>query len=133
MSRLAPGIEKLVFMTGGGFSIAGADCFVTRSGYTGEDGFEISVSAEQDRDAGQSAAGRSRKSNRLAWAHAIRCVWKPGCACTATTLTRRPQPVEAGLNWAMQKVRRADGARAGGFPGAIKIMALRQMIRRLQP
>lgn len=40
LSRFAPGVEKLVFMTGGRFTIAGADCFVTRSGYTGEDGFE---------------------------------------------------------------------------------------------
>ncbi len=47
LQRLAPGVEKLVFMTGGRFSIAGCDCFLTRSGYTGEDGFEISVPASQ--------------------------------------------------------------------------------------
>ena len=47
LARLAPGVEKLVFMTGGSFTIAGCDCFVTRSGYTGEDGFEISVPAAQ--------------------------------------------------------------------------------------
>ena len=47
LARLAPGVEKLVFMTGGAFSIAGCDCFVTRSGYTGEDGFEISVPARR--------------------------------------------------------------------------------------
>jgi aminomethyltransferase len=43
LSRMVPGVEKLVFMTGGSFSWAGADLFITRSGYTGEDGFEISV------------------------------------------------------------------------------------------
>jgi aminomethyltransferase len=42
-----PGVEKLVFMTGGSFSWAGADLFITRSGYTGEDGFEISVHNDQ--------------------------------------------------------------------------------------
>ena len=47
LARLAPGVDKLVFMTGGNFQIAGCDCFVTRSGYTGEDGFEISVPAAQ--------------------------------------------------------------------------------------
>ena len=47
LARLAPGVDKLVFMTGGHFDIAGAQCFVTRSGYTGEDGFEISVPATQ--------------------------------------------------------------------------------------
>lgn len=47
LARLAPGVEQLVFMTGGHFTIAGAPCFVTRSGYTGEDGFEISVPAAQ--------------------------------------------------------------------------------------
>ena len=45
MARLSPGIEKLTFMTGGFFDVAGVACYVTRSGYTGEDGFEISVAA----------------------------------------------------------------------------------------
>ncbi len=45
IARLSPGIEKLTFMTGGFFDVAGVSCYVTRSGYTGEDGFEISVSA----------------------------------------------------------------------------------------
>jgi aminomethyltransferase len=47
LQRLLPGVEKLVFMTGAVFEWSGADLFVTRSGYTGEDGFEISVPAAQ--------------------------------------------------------------------------------------
>src|SRR4051812_35861021 len=47
LAQLEPGIAKLTFMTGAHVSLAGADCYVTRSGYTGEDGFEISVAAEQ--------------------------------------------------------------------------------------
>ena len=46
LAHLNPGVTKLLFMTGGSFKLAGADCYVTRSGYTGEDGFEISVPEE---------------------------------------------------------------------------------------
>ena len=46
LSRLNPDVAKLTFMTGASCTLAGAECFVTRSGYTGEDGFEISVPAE---------------------------------------------------------------------------------------
>ena len=122
MARLTPGIEKLVFMTGGRFSIAGADCFVTRSGYTGEDGFEISVSAEQAEMLAKALLAElevkpiglgARNSLRL---EAGLCLY--GQDIDATT-----NPVEAGLGWAMQKVRRAEGARAGGYIGAINIIA----------
>ena len=47
IARLAPGIEKLTFMTGGSFDVAGIACYVTRSGYTGEDGFEIYIPSDE--------------------------------------------------------------------------------------
>ncbi|MEO7127725.1 MAG: glycine cleavage system aminomethyltransferase GcvT [Rhodoferax sp.] len=122
LSRLAPGVEKLVFMTGGRFRIAGCDCFLTRSGYTGEDGFEISVPADQAQTLARALLAQpgvlpiglgARNSLRL---EAGLCLYGNDIDTTTT-------PVEAGLNWAMQKVRRTGGARAGGFPGATKILA----------
>ena len=126
MQRLCPGIEKLVFMTGGQFDVAcGADtvpCFITRSGYTGEDGFEISVLDTQADTLARTLLAQAevmpiglgaRNSLRL---EAGLCLYGNDIDTTTT-------PVEAGLNWAMQKVRRTDGARAGGFPGAEKILA----------
>ena len=117
LARLAPGVEKLVFMTGGRFRWGVVDLFVTRSGYTGEDGFEISVPGEQAeafarallaepevRPAGLGA----RNSLRL---EAGLCLYGNDIDTTTT-------PPEATLNWAIQKVRRTGGARAGGFPGA---------------
>jgi aminomethyltransferase len=47
LSRMLPGVDKLVFMTGASFNWQGAELFITRSGYTGEDGFEISVHNDQ--------------------------------------------------------------------------------------
>lgn len=122
LARLAPGVEKLVFMTGGDFSIAGCDCFVTRSGYTGEDGFEISVPAAQTETLARALLAEpevrpvglgARNSLRL---EAGLCLYGNDIDTTTT-------PPEAGLNWAIQKVRRTGGARAGGFPGADKVLA----------
>ncbi len=121
LSRLSPGVEQRVFMTGGECQVNGLPCILTRSGYTGEDGFEISVAA-QDAEALARAllaqpevrpAGLgARNSLRL---EAGLCLYGQDMDTTTT-------PVEAGLAWAMQKVRR-QGERAGGFPGAERILA----------
>jgi aminomethyltransferase len=122
MSRLAPGIEKLVFMTGGRFTIAGADCFVTRSGYTGEDGFEISVSAEQTEMLAKALLAEPEvKPIGLGARNSLRL--EAGLPLYGNDIDTTTTPVEASLLWAMQKVRRAGGAREGGFPGATKILA----------
>ena len=122
MSRLAPGIEKLVFMTGGRFTIAGADCFVTRSGYTGEDGFEISVSAEQTEMLAKALLAEPEvKPIGLGARNSLRL--EAGLCLYGQDIDAMTNPVEAGLGWAMQKVRRAEGARAGGYTGATNIIA----------
>ena len=122
LARLAPGVAQLVFMTGGDFNIAGCDCFVTRSGYTGEDGFEISVPAAQADTLARALLAQpevqpiglgARNSLRL---EAGLCLYGNDIDATTT-------PPEAVLNWAIQKVRRTGGARAGGFPGADKVLA----------
>lgn len=127
MQRLCPGIEKLLFMTGGRFRVAAGapqpiDLFVTRSGYTGEDGFEISVHEAQAQALARVLLAQpevrpvglgARNSLRL---EAGLCLYGNDLDATTT-------PVEAGLNWAIQKVRRNGGARAGGFPGADIVLA----------
>jgi aminomethyltransferase len=122
ISRFAPGIEKLVFMTGGRFTIAGADCFVTRSGYTGEDGFEISVSAEQTEMLAKALLAEPEvKPIGLGARNSLRL--EAGLCLYGQDIDATTNPVEAGLGWAMQKVRRAEGARAGGYIGAINVIA----------
>ncbi len=122
LARLAPGIEKLVFMTGGSYSIAGCDCFVTRSGYTGEDGFEISVPAAQaDTLARALLAQPEVKPIGLGARNSLRL--EAGLCLYGNDIDTTTTPPEAALNWAIQKVRRTGGARAGGFPGADKVLA----------
>jgi aminomethyltransferase len=122
LQRLAPGVEKLVFMTGGRFSVAGCDCFLTRSGYTGEDGFEISVPAAQaDKLARALLAEPEVKPVGLGARNSLRL--EAGLCLYGNDIDTTTTPVDANLNWAIQKVRRAGGARAGGFPGADKILA----------
>ena len=126
LQRLCPGIEKLVFMTGGKFDVAcaGQDvpCFITRSGYTGEDGFEISVPATQASALATALLAQPEvKPVGLGARNSLRL--EAGLCLYGNDIDTSTTPVEAGLVWAMQKVRRADGARAGGFPGATKILA----------
>jgi len=120
LARLAPATAALTFMTSGVFDIGEVTCHVSRSGYTGEDGFEISVPAEQaegfarqllaDADVAPAGLG-ARDTLRL---EAGMCLYGHDIDTTTT-------PVEAALTWAIQKVRRPGGERAGGYPGAAVI------------
>ncbi len=122
LQRLAPGVEKLVFMTGGRFAVAGCDCFLTRSGYTGEDGFEISVAAVQADKLARALLNQPEvKPIGLGARNSLRL--EAGLCLYGNDIDTNTTPVEAGLNWAIQKVRRTGGARAGGFPGADKVLA----------
>ena len=117
LSRMVPGVEKLVFMTGASFNWQGADLFITRSGYTGEDGFEISVgNAQADAFARALLAQSEVKPIGLGARNSLRL--EAGLCLYGNDIDTTTTPIEAGLNWAIQKVRRTGGARAGGFPGA---------------
>ncbi|HTJ05306.1 MAG TPA: glycine cleavage system aminomethyltransferase GcvT [Caldimonas sp.] len=120
MERLAPSLATLTFMSGAAAKIAGIDVFATRSGYTGEDGFEISVAGESadalvrallDAPEVKPAGLGARDTLRL---EAGLCLYGHDIDTTTT-------PIEAALGWAIQKVRRPGGARAGGYPGAATI------------
>ncbi len=117
LGALNPGVSTLVFMTGGAFTLAGQRCFVTRSGYTGEDGFEISVAADAAitlakallAQPGVAPAGLgARDTLRL----------EAGLCLYGHDINPHTSPMEAGLGWAIQKARRPGGVRAGGYPGA---------------
>jgi aminomethyltransferase len=117
LSRLNPSLSKLAFMTGTSATLAGADCFVTRSGYTGEDGFEISMPAsEAEALARVLLASAEVQPAGLGARDTLRL--EAGLCLYGHDIDEKTTPVEGGLTWAIQKVRRASGARAGGYPGA---------------
>jgi len=117
LARMLTGVEKLVFMTGSAFEWQGAELFVTRSGYTGEDGFEISIGNEHvDSFARALLAQAEVKPIGLGARNSLRL--EAGLCLYGNDIDTTTTPVEAGLNWAIQKVRRTGGSRAGGFPGA---------------
>ncbi|HTU12273.1 MAG TPA: glycine cleavage system aminomethyltransferase GcvT [Allosphingosinicella sp.] len=112
LARLVPGVEQLAFMTGGAFDIAGAKAWISRSGYTGEDGFEISILARDaelvatllcDQDEVKPIGLGARDSLRL----------EAGLPLYGHDLDQHTTPVEADLAFALSKRRRAEG----GFPG----------------
>jgi aminomethyltransferase len=121
LAKYSAGVPAMKFMDAGPRKVASFDCFVSRSGYTGEDGFEISVPAEHaeqlatlfltDSDVLPIGLG-ARDSLRL---EAGLCLYGHDIDATTT-------PVEGALEWSIQKSRRAGGARAGGFPGAGKVL-----------
>ena len=120
LSRLDAGVAALGFMTGGDFTLAGAACFVTRSGYTGEDGFEISVPAAQAEAVARALLAQSEvKPAGLGARDTLRL--EAGLCLYGHDIDTRTTPIEAGLGWAIQKVRRPGGARAGHYPGAAAI------------
>jgi aminomethyltransferase len=126
LARLAPGVDKLVFMTGGNFTVNTGtqkfDVFLTRSGYTGEDGFEISVHSDQAEALARALLAQPEvKPVGLGARNSLRL--EAGLCLYGNDIDTTTTPVEAALNWAIQKVRRTAGARAGGFPGADKILA----------
>lgn len=122
LQRLVPGVEQLVFMTGGNFEWNDAELYITRSGYTGEDGFEISVhQAQADALARALLAEPEVKPIGLGARNSLRL--EAGLCLYGNDIDTTTTPVEAALNWALQKVRRTGGERAGGFPGADKVLA----------
>jgi len=121
LAAMAPDSAAMRFMDVRGLTLAGAECIVSRSGYSGEDGFEISVP-----DASAVALAKvllahpavapiglgARDSLRL----------EAGLCLYGSDLDTTTSPVEAALEWAVQMARRPGGAREGGFPGAERIL-----------
>ena len=120
LARLAPGVRALTFMTGEAFTLEGAECYVTRSGYTGEDGFEISVPGPAaERLARALLAQPEVQPAGLGARDTLRL--EAGLCLYGHDIDTTTSPVEAGLTWAIQKLRRPGGERAGGYPGAAVI------------
>jgi aminomethyltransferase len=122
LAKFCEGAPAMRFMDAGPHSIDGVDCFVSRSGYTGEDGFEISVPADKAEALAAALLDNgdvlpiglgARDSLRL---EAGLCLYGHDIDATTT-------PAEAALQWSVQKSRRNGGARAGGFPGAELILS----------
>ncbi len=121
LARLAPSCAAMRFMDVREMPVMGALCVVARSGYTGEDGFEISMPADMAREIAEGLLENpdvlpiglgARDSLRL----------EAGLPLYGADIDTMTTPIEAGLAWAIQKSRRAGGERAGGFPGAAIIL-----------
>ncbi|PWI33347.1 glycine cleavage system aminomethyltransferase GcvT [Vibrio albus] len=117
LARIQPEVADMVFMDVKIIELAGVECFVSRSGYTGEDGFEISVPAEYAAD----LAGKLTSYPEVEWiglgardSLRLEC----GLCLYGHDLDTTTTPVEASLLWGISKVRRMGGERQGGFPGA---------------
>ena len=122
LEAMVPGVAAMKFMDVRSFDWNGADLWISRSGYTGEDGYEISVPVAQAEAFARALLTSydvmpiglgARDSLRL----------EAGMPLYGQDLTADISPVEADLGWAIQKIRRTGGDRAGGFPGADRVLA----------
>ena len=117
LARLAPSVATLKFMAGAFVMIDGAECHVTRSGYTGGDGYEISTPADAtDAIARKLLAQPEVKPIGLGARDSLRL--EAGLCLYGHDIDTTTTPVEAVLLWSVGKERRAGGSREGGFPGA---------------
>ncbi len=117
MAKLLPETSTMIFMQTATVTLAGAKCYISRSGYTGEDGFEISVpNAQAEALARLLLAQPEVAPIGLGARDSLRL--EAGLCLYGHDMDEHTTPIEASLTWAISKVRRADGARAGGFPGA---------------
>jgi len=117
LARLAPSVAAMQFMDIRPVSIAGASCLVSRSGYTGEDGFEISIPAGDAENLARMLLQNAAVTLvGLGARDSLRT--EAGLCLYGSDIDESTTPIEAALQWAMQKVRRRGGARAANFPGA---------------
>jgi aminomethyltransferase len=117
LERLATGVGQLGFMRGGAFRIGSVPAWISRSGYTGEDGFEISVAASQVEEiADRLLADEAVRPAGLGARDSLRL--EAGLPLYGHDLDQATSPVEAGLGFAISGRRRAEG----GFPGAERIL-----------
>ena len=116
LARLAPDIATMRFMDVRALTIAGSECLVTRSGYTGEDGFEISIAAaDAEKLARKLLENPSVALAGLGARDSLRT--EAGLCLYGSDIAENTTPIEAALEWALPKVRRRGGARSGGVPG----------------
>ena len=118
LDRLAPGVAELGFMQGGAFGLLGHQAWISRSGYTGEDGFEISIAGSAAEELADVLTGDERvKPIGLGARDSLRL--EAGLPLYGHDIDLETTPVMAGLTFAIQKRRRAEG----GFPGAMRILS----------
>jgi aminomethyltransferase len=117
LAGLAPAVAAMHFMEVRTVPILGADCEISRSGYTGEDGFEISVAADRA-DPLARALGEDSSVMPIGLGARDTLRLEAGLCLYGSDLDSTTTPVMAALEWTIPKVRRAGGSRAGGFLGA---------------